>query len=199
MNGTEWVDEFLRESVSAMQGLAADDLRTVMAAMARRITDALRAGNKLLIAGNGGSAGDSAHIAAEFISRFMFNRVPLAAIALTTDTSVLTAIGNDYGFANVFERQLRAIGKPGDVFLGISTSGRSPNILGAIAAAREGGMTTLAFCGANPAGMAEADLVLAAPSTRTAIIQQVYLTAAHVICATVEQAMFPEQAAASLR
>ena len=103
---------------------------------------------------------------------------------------MLTAIGNDYGYEHVFSRQVRGLGRPNDVLLAISTSGRSPNVLAALDAAREGGLATLAFCGADPAGMALADLVFCAPSARTAIIQQVHITAAHVICATVERLMF---------
>ena len=186
-----WVDDYLDESVRALRTLATDPgLRATMARMADRITASLRAGGKLLVAGNGGSAGDAQHIAGEFLSRLMFDRAPLAAIALTTDSSVLTAIGNDYGYAQVFARQVRGLGRPGDVLLAISTSGRSPNVLAALEAAREGGLATLAFSGADPAGMDGADLVFAAPSGRTAIVQQVHITAAHVICATVEQAMF---------
>ena len=193
----DWMDGFLGESVIAMQAFAADtSLRATMAAMAERITAALQGGNKLLIAGNGGSAGDSQHIAGEFLSRLMFDHAPLAAIALTTDTSVLTAIGNDYGYEHLFERQVRGLGKPGDVFLGISTSGRSPNVLLAMDAARRGGLVTMAFCGSNPAGMAaNADMVFAAPSLRTAIIQQIHIVAAHIVCALVERAMFPDAAA----
>ncbi len=113
--------------------------RTAMIAMAEAIAAALRAGGKLLVAGNGGSAGDAQHIAGEFVSRLMYDRAPLPAIALTTDSSAMLAIGNDYGFVHIFERQVRALGRPGDVLLGISTSGRSPNVLAALAAARARG------------------------------------------------------------
>ncbi len=192
----DWTEAFLAASASGMQRLATSpELRATMAAMAARITDALRAGNKLLIAGNGGSAADAQHIAAEFLSRLMFDRAPLAAIALTTDSSVLTASGNDYGFEHVFERQVRGLGRPGDVLLVISTSGRSPNVLAALAAGKAGGLGTLAFGGADPRDLAAADIVLAAPSDQTAIAQQLHITAAHVICGLVERAMFPERAA----
>ena len=192
----DWTEAFLAASASGMQRLATSpELRATMAAMAARITDALRAGNKLLIAGNGGSAADAQHIAAEFLSRLMFDRAPLAAIALTTDSSVLTASGNDYGFEHVFERQVRGLGRPGDVLLVISTSGRSPNVLAALAAGKAGGLATLAFGGADPRNLAAADIVLAAPSDQTAIAQQLHITAAHVICGLVERAMFPERAA----
>ena len=185
---------YLGESLAAMRDFtAAAPLHAAMMDMADRIVAALRAGNKLLIAGNGGSAADAQHIAAEFVSRLMFDRAPLAAIALTTDTSVITATGNDYGYVHVFERQVRALGRPGDVFLGISTSGRSPNVLAALAAARAAGLLTMGFCGAIPGAMAEhADILLAAPSCNTAIIQQIHITAAHIVCGLVERAMFPQ-------
>ena len=190
----EWIDAYLAESVIALRAFAGDGAgRRVITAMAERITAAMRDGNKLLVAGNGGSAGDAQHVAGEFVSRLMFDRDPLPAIALTKDSSVLTAIGNDYGYVHVFERQVLALGRPGDVFLGISTSGRSPNVLAAAAAARRLGLVTMAFCGRDPAGMADADLVMAAPSDRTAIIQQVHITAAHLLCALVERAMFPDR------
>ena len=191
----DWLDGFLAESAAATHAFAGDaaTARTLQA-MADRVVAALRAGNKLLVAGNGGSAGDAQHIAGEFVGRLLFDRAPLPAIALTTDSSVLTAVANDYGYDRVFERQVQALGRPGDVFLGISTSGRSPNVLLAMEAARRGGLATLAFCGADPAGMAMADLVLAAPSRRNVFIQQVHITAAHALCGLVERAMFPDAA-----
>jgi D-sedoheptulose 7-phosphate isomerase len=192
----EWADEYLGQSAAAMQTLASDaGLRATMMAMAERITAALRAGNKLLLAGNGGSAADAQHIAAEFTGRLMFDRPPLAAIALTTDSSALTAIANDYGFSSVFERQVRALGRPGDVLFAISTSGRSPNILEALDSARAAGMVTLGFCGADEAPMADhADLVFTAPSPRTAIVQQIHITALHLITGIVERELYPELA-----
>ncbi len=156
----------------------------------------LKGGGKLLFAGNGGSAGDAQHIAGEFVSRLNFDRAPLAAIALTVDTSVLTAVGNDYGFDRVFERQVLALGRKGDLFCGISTSGRSPNILRALRAARELGVTTVGLMGANGGEMADlCDLVLAAPHTRTPMIQQLHITAAHAICGAVEEEIFGGPAA----
>ena len=127
---------------------------------------AFRDGHKLLIAGNGGSAADAQHIAGEFLSRLNFDRNPLPAIALTTDSSVLTAIGNDYGFERTFERQVRGLGNPGDVFTAISTSGRSPNVIAALKAARECGITTIGFTGIAPGGLMQpfCDHFLAAPS-----------------------------------
>src|SRR5882757_9477149 len=130
-----------RRSCETLDRAANDEtLRSAIYKISDTITNAFRAGNKVLIAGNGGSAGDAQHIAGEFLSRLNFDRNPLPAIALTTDSSVLTAIGNDYGFDKVFERQVRGIGRPGDVLIAISTSGRSPNIIVALEAAREIGL-----------------------------------------------------------
>jgi len=173
---------------------AADDagLRAAIHAIADAITDAFRAGNKLLIAGNGGSAADAQHIAGEFLSRLNFDRNPLPAIALTADTSVLTAVGNDYGYDRTFERQVRGIGKPGDVFIAISTSGRSPNVVAALEAAREAGLVTVGFTGTAAGGAMQplCDYCLAAPSPETPLIQQIHIVAAHAICGLVELDMF---------
>ena len=129
-------------------------------------------------------------LAAEFLSRFLVDRRPLPAVALTTDSSVLTAIGNDFGFENVFERQVRGLGRPGDVFLAISTSGRSHNILLALQAARETGLVTVGFSGAADTDMrALCQHFLAAPSRETAVIQQIHIVAGHAICALVERSM----------
>jgi D-sedoheptulose 7-phosphate isomerase len=190
---TDFVSDFLNDTAATMARFAADDeARTVLSAMANLTINAMRAGHKILIAGNGGSAGDAQHIAGEFISRLMYDRPPLPAVALTTDTSAITATGNDYGYEYIFERQVQGIGRPGDVFLGISTSGRSKNVLRALEAARAGGLVTFGFCGAEPGPMgALCDLVLRAPSKSTPLIQQVHITAAHVFCALVERGMFP--------
>jgi len=184
----------LRRAADLLSG-AADDREFVDAilAIADRIADALGAGGKLLIAGNGGSAADAQHIAAELMSRFLSDRAPLPAIALTTDSSALTAIGNDYGFEQVFERQVRGLGRKGDVFLAISTSGRSPNILAALKAAREIGIVTIGFGKMAPSPMhAHCDLMLGVRSEETAAIQQVHITAAHAICGLIERELFGE-------
>lgn len=155
------------------------------------LTRCLQAGGKLLFAGNGGSAGDAQHIAGEFLSRLNFDRAPLAALALSVDTSVLTAIGNDYGYELVFERQVRGLGREGDIFVGISTSGRSPNILRALEAARDTGLRTIGFTGEGETPMTPlCDLIVAAPSRSTPLIQQIHIVAAHVICGLVEKAIF---------
>lgn len=183
---------YFRRSSEALKRAEADSsLLQAITATAERIAAALDAGHKLLLAGNGGSAADAQHIAGELLSRFAFDRRPLPAIALTTDTSVLTAIGNDYGYERVFERQVRGLGRQGDVFVGLSTSGRSPNILAALAAAREGGLTTIGFTGAGGLAMQpQCDLLLVAPSDHTPIIQQIHITAAHAICGLVERRLF---------
>ena len=162
-----------------------------MGEIAARIEQCLRGGGKVLLAGNGGSAADAQHIAGELLSRLFIDRAPLPAIALTTDSAVLTAIGNDYGYEQVFARQVTALGRRGDIFIAISTSGRSPNILKAVEAAKAAGVTTIAFTGNSNAPLASAcDLALRVPSAVTPLIQQVYLAAAHAICERVERAMF---------
>jgi D-sedoheptulose 7-phosphate isomerase len=175
-------------SVEALGTAAADrDLLATTRAIADAVTGALRAGGKVLIAGNGGSAADAQHIATELLSRFARERRPLPAIALT-DPVVLTAIGNDYGFEHVFERQVRGLGRRGDVLLAISTSGRSPNVLAALKAAREVGLMTIGLTGTRGTALrALCDLCLVAPSGETAVIQQIYMTAAHAVCAVVER------------
>jgi len=158
--------------------------------IAEVIANALRGGNKLLIAGNGGSAGDAQHIAAEIVGRYKKDRPAYAAIALTTDTSALTAIGNDYGFEQVFSRQVEGLGQRGDVLLAITTSGRSPNILAALKVARQRGLVTIGFTGAKGAAMGAAcDHLLLAPSDDTPVIQQIHMAFAHGICEVIEQTL----------
>ena len=190
------LERYFRDSLRSLER-ASSDRQTLAAilAIAETIANALRAGGKLMLAGNGGSAADAQHIAAEFLSRFAVDRAPLAAIALTTDIAALTAIGNDYGYEHVFERQLRGLGRKGDVFIAISTSGRSANVLAALKAAREIGITTIGFTGTGGTAMQPlCDLMLTAPSEQTAIIQQIYMTAAHAICEIVERDMFKASA-----
>ena len=190
----DFIQAYLTESVEALTAFQADTIyRQTMTAMADIIVTTLRSGGKLLIAGNGGSAGDAQHIAGEFISRLMYDRAPLAAIALTVDSSVITATGNDYGYEHIFERQILGLGQPNDVFLGISTSGKSPNIIRAFDAARGRGLVSIGFCGAVGGPMRErCQHLLEAPSGKTAIIQQIHIVAAHIVCALVERAMFPQ-------
>lgn len=190
--------EHLGASIAAMQAAHDDDafLKSLHDA-ALMIVASLRKGGKILLAGNGGSAADAQHIAGEFLSRLNFDRAPLPAIALTTDTSVLTAIGNDYGYEHVFERQVRGLGSPGDVFIGISTSGRSPNVMRALHSAREKGLQTIGFCGKDPRSMGPlCDIAVRAPSGETPIIQQIHIVAAHIICGEAERILFGSGAAA---
>jgi D-sedoheptulose 7-phosphate isomerase len=161
-------------------------------AIAGAMIDALRSGHKILIVGNGGSAADAQHIAAEIVGRYKKDRPAYAALALTTDTSALTAIGNDYGFEQVFARQVEGLGQRGDVLLALSTSGRSPNILAALNAARKAGLVTIGFTGTKGGALsALCDHLLVAPSDDTPIIQQIHLTLAHGICEAIEQALAP--------
>lgn len=189
-----FITDYLVQSSSAMQAFAHSSRQAeVLAAMADTVVAAMRAGGKLLIAGNGGSAGDAQHIAGEFTGRMLYDRPPLPAVALHADTSALTAIANDYGFTAVFERQVQALGRPGDVLLGLSTSGRSENVLRAMQAAHQGGLSTLGFTGECGGGMAEhTDILLRAPATLTPVVQQIHITAGHVLCALVERALHPQ-------
>jgi D-sedoheptulose 7-phosphate isomerase len=194
-DGDENIEAYFARSLAALTDAAYDaELRGTLRKVADALLRAFREGGKLLIAGNGGSAADAQHLATEFLSRFVSDRRPLPAIALTTDTSALTAIGNDYSFERVFERQVRALGSSRDVFLAISTSGRSPNVIAALRAAREIGMTTAGFTGRNPGDMAGlCDFLVQAPSQETAIIQQIHITVGHIVCGLVENAIVAEQ------
>lgn len=186
------VAAYFRRSCATLDR-AADDpqLLSAIARIADTVTRAFRSGGKVMLAGNGGSAADAQHIAAEFLSRLHLDRHPLPAIALSSDTSVLTAIGNDYGFASAFERQIRGLGRPGDVFIAISTSGRSPNVLAALAAARKIGIATVGFTGEGEREMSVyCDHCLAAPASETSLIQQIHIVAAHAICGLVERNLF---------
>jgi D-sedoheptulose 7-phosphate isomerase len=159
----------------------------VLENIAEILIKALKMGNKILLFGNGGSAADSQHIAAELVGRFLRARKALPAIALTTDTSILTAIGNDYSFDNVFARQIEALGLPGDVALGISTSGNSKNVIKAMQAARKLEMITIGFTGENGGELKNCvDFCFHAPSSSTPHIQEAHLTAAHALCEVVE-------------
>lgn len=186
------VIDYLLQSRDTIQAAINDpEFCRVVGDIAELTTEALRGGGKLLLAGNGGSAGDAQHIAGEMLSRLNFDRAPAAAIALTTDSSVLTAIANDYGYDRVFERQILGLGCPGDVLIAISTSGRSANILRAIDAAREKRLAVVGFTGRTGGEMAAlCDLCLRAPSDATPLIQQVHITVGHIICGIVEERLF---------
>ena len=186
-----YIAAFFDRSLAGLQAAAKDPaLLRLVAEIAQAIEGSMRAGGKLLIAGNGGSAADAQHLAAEFLSRSLIDRRPLPALALTTDPAVLTAIGNDYGFEHVFERQVRGLGKPGDAFLAMSTSGRSPNVLRALRTAHDVGLVTIGFSGAAETPMrALCRHFLSVASQETAIVQQIHIVAGHVICALVERAL----------
>jgi D-sedoheptulose 7-phosphate isomerase len=182
-----------REVLDAMSADA--ELQATVAAVAQACCAALRTGNKVLFCGNGGSAADAQHLAGEFVSRFHYDRFPLAAVALTTDTSVLTAIGNDYGYEKVFERQVQGLGRPGDVLIGISTSGRSPNVLLAMQAARSMGLVTVGMTGNQREAIEGcADMVIRIPSRSTPKIQEGHIVCGHALCGLVEAIMYPRPA-----
>jgi D-sedoheptulose 7-phosphate isomerase len=186
---------FERSLTALMRATQDAALLATARAIAAAIIAALRAGNKLLIIGNGGSAADAQHIAAEIVGRYKQDRPAYAAIALSTDTSALTAIANDYGFERVFARQVEGLGQHGDVLLALSTSGRSPNILAALRSARERGLVTIGFAGAKGEALgAHCDHLLVAPSDDTPIVQQIHLTIAHGICDEIEQTLMRETA-----
>lgn len=183
--------EKLESAISVMRKVAeSQDVNAALEQTVAQCVTALMAGGKIIIAGNGGSAADSQHIAAEFVSRYRINRAPLAAIALTTDTSALTAISNDYGYENVFSRQLAALGKPEDIFIGITTSGRSPNVIAAFKEAKSRGIFSVALTGElGLVGDNAADCIVSIPSADTGEIQELHIQIAHYICETVEEAM----------
>jgi D-sedoheptulose 7-phosphate isomerase len=182
----------IAETQQLMAEMLGDEvlLKTVESA-ASICVECLTKDQKILLAGNGGSAADAQHIAGEFVSRFLFDRPGLPAIALTTDTSVLTAIGNDYGYEKLFARQLQALAKPGDVFFGYSTSGNSPNILLALQEAKSRGVTTIGLTGNRKGAMnAWCDFLLEVPSAETPKIQEGHLVLGHIICGIVEATIF---------
>ena len=182
----------ITEAGRVMDAMRADAaLMAAVQVAAQRCINSLQSGGKLLLAGNGGSAADAQHIAGEFVSRFAFDRPGLAAVALTTDTSILTAIGNDYGYEKLFARQVQALGNRGDVLMAYSTSGRSPNILLALAEARAKGLFCIGMTGNRGGAMREAcDCLLEVPSGDTPKIQEGHLVLGHIICGLVESAIF---------
>ena len=182
----------MKESISVKERLLADaTTRGQILTAAQRLIAAYGQERKTLIAGNGGSAADAQHIAGEFVSRFYFDRPGLPSIALNTDTSTLTAIGNDYGYHKVFARQVQAQGVSGDVFLGISTSGNSANILEALATCKEKGIFSIGLTGAKGGKMLDAcDLCIRVPSDETPRIQETHILVGHILCCLVEEAIF---------
>ncbi|WP_263365987.1 D-sedoheptulose 7-phosphate isomerase [Edaphobacter bradus] len=179
----------LAQSINTMQAVLADlHIADTIVTIAELTAHAMQGGRKLLVAGNGGSAADAQHLAAEFVVRLADNRPALRAIALTTDSSILTACGNDFGFDRIFSRQIEALGHPGDIFLGISTSGNSPNILLALQQARSMGLTTIGFSGNGGGKMFElCDHNVVIPSSTTMNIQECHLALEHIFCLAVER------------
>jgi D-sedoheptulose 7-phosphate isomerase len=166
----------------------------LVADAAEMLAQVFRAGGRVLLFGNGGSAADAQHLAAEFVNRFQVERPPLAAMALTTDTSILTAVGNDYSFVEIFSKQLRALGRPGDLAWGISTSGNSPNVVAGLVAARDLGLKTLSLSGGDGGPVAAAsEIALIVPSRHTPRVQEVHITLGHVLCDLVDYLLFPEK------
>ncbi len=186
----EVVCAMFRDSIEVKSLVMAEQTATI-ARVAAALVDALRSGRKVLLCGNGGSAADAQHVASELINRFWMDREALPAIALTTDTSVLTAVANDRAFAQVFARQVRALVCEGDVVVGISTSGNAPNVLNAVKAAREQGAVTVGFSGRTGGELKElVDICVCVPSDAAPYVQEAHLTAWHAICAVVEQELF---------
>jgi D-sedoheptulose 7-phosphate isomerase len=190
------VRHYIIEQIADAQRIMAEMLKD--SSLLARVEDAvvacvqsIRSGGKVLLAGNGGSAADAQHIAGEFVSRFAFDRPGLAAVALTTDTSILTAIGNDYGYERLFSRQVQALGRAGDVFIGYSTSGKSPNVLRAFESAREAGLICIGFTGNRGGPMRGlCDHLLEVPSPDTPKIQEGHLVLGHILCGLVEREIF---------
>jgi D-sedoheptulose 7-phosphate isomerase len=187
-----FINDYLLKSINTKTKLLDDkNLLNTISSVANLIVESYKRGNKVLLAGNGGSAADAQHIAAEFVSRFFFDRPGLPAISLTTDTSMITAIGNDYGYQNIFSRQLQAQSRKGDIFIGISTSGNSENVVNAVHTAKEEGLISIVLCGETGKLKDIADIAICVPSSVTPFIQESHICIGHMICAIVEKEMFP--------
>jgi len=185
------IQKKLGEGIAVLQAVSADSaLHSVVQAAALQTSSALKSGHKLMVAGNGGSAADAQHLVAEFVSRLCNERPPMRAVALTTNSSILTAVGHEYGFERLFARQVEALGQPGDVFMAISTSGTSPNVLRALESARQIGVTTIGLCGSGGSMQSLCDYCISVPSPVTMYIQQAHLALEHIFCMIVEQNYF---------
>lgn len=186
------VQKQLTQSIATMQAVLDDPhIADILISIGQLTATAMQSGHKLMVAGNGGSAADAQHLVAEFVVRLTVNRSALRAIALTTDSSILTACGNDFGYEHVFERQVEALGQAGDVFLGISTSGNSPNILNALKQASKMGITTVGFSGSDGGKMRElCDHNIVVPSSVTMNIQESHLALEHIFCMIVERFLY---------
>jgi D-sedoheptulose 7-phosphate isomerase len=186
------IEKALRDSVKVKEEFIKENGRNLIL-FAEKISQAFTADRKLMICGNGGSAADAQHIAAEFVNRFVLERPPLPAIALTTDSSVITSIGNDYSFEDIFSKQIKAIGLEGDVLLAITTSGNSGNVISAVKAARALGIYTVAFTGGDGGRVRSlADMALVVKSNTTARIQEAHSLAGHIICQLVDYLLFQD-------
>ncbi|HVF90750.1 MAG TPA: D-sedoheptulose 7-phosphate isomerase [Blastocatellia bacterium] len=189
----ERIQELARRSLETKRAFFESHSERVAAA-AELMIQSVRSGGKILIFGNGGSAADAQHIAAELVNRFTYDRPPLAAISLTTDTSILTSIANDSSFDRLFERQVRALGRPGDVALAISTSGSSPNVLLGVAAARELGMKTIGLAGRDGGKLASTvDVAIVVESDSTQHVQETHITIGHILCDLIEREIYPRE------
>jgi D-sedoheptulose 7-phosphate isomerase len=189
---SDLVRKMLAEGISVVLAVERDvKIHAALARAAEATAVAMKRGRKLMVAGNGGSAADAQHLVAEFVSRLVEDRPAMRAVALTTDTSILTAVANDYGYEHTFARQIEALGQRGDVFIGISTSGRSPNILAALELCRELGITTLGLTGGSGGKMGPlCDHLIRIPSDVTMYIQQAHLAIEHIFCKLVEREYF---------
>ncbi len=183
------IREYLSESSNALlESLENSELEEKLVSASQACVESINSGGKIMFCGNGGSAADSQHLAAELISRFEKERIPIGAVSLTVDTSIITAISNDYSFEKIFSRQVEAIGKPGDVLFCISTSGNSRNVINAANTARELGICIISLTGQSGGELVEiAEIPIMATSSRTGIIQQLHITYGHIICSLMEQ------------
>jgi D-sedoheptulose 7-phosphate isomerase len=191
----DYIRQQIRNSIAVKEAFLADEANLdLLNRVAAELIAAYRAGKKTLIAGNGGSAADAQHIAAEFVSRFYFDRPALPSIALTTDTSALTAIGNDYGFEHLFSRQLEANGCSGDIYIAISTSGNSKNVLKSLESAKKLGIKTVGLTGRSGGKMKDmVDYCICVPSDETPRIQETHILIGHILCAAVEKELFEKE------
>jgi D-sedoheptulose 7-phosphate isomerase len=188
----EAIIQAFKESADVKVRFARQNAETLIQVV-RTLVEAFKSGHKVLLFGNGGSAADAQHIAAEFVNRFMIERPPLPALSLTTDTSILTSISNDYGYADTFSKQMKALGRKGDVAVGISTSGTAANVIKAIQVAKDLGLKTVGLTGGNGGDLAKiADLALVVDSPTVARIQEVHITIGHVLCEMVDRMLFQQ-------
>jgi len=189
MNNTQFVISELHQSARLLEQLSNETV-TDICALGDLLVERLSAGNKVMIFGNGGSAADAQHFASELVGRYRLDRAPLRALSLNTDTSIMTSISNDYGFSEVFSRQVRALASQGDVVIGLSTSGQSENVIAGLTAAREMKAHTVALIGSNNLGVCEiADLVICVPSDETARVQEAHGVIIHILCHIVEKTL----------